>query len=157
MLLTNHVLTGTFLGLSIDNPAILFPAGVASHLAMDMVPHFGFTYSIFADGRKGFQDLGFIIVGGLDFAVATSVVIGFCLARPDRAGHILIGALGAALPDLTYIPAIIFGERVYRWFPWLKRLIFGFLAPIQWFEKPIGLMTEVVWLALITTLLRYFT
>ena len=39
MLLTNHALTGTVLGLSIDNEVILVPVAFASHFVLDGLPH----------------------------------------------------------------------------------------------------------------------
>lgn len=142
MLLTNHVLTGIFLGLAIDEEAVLLPTAVASHLAMDMVPHFGFPKDA---EDHGFRSRSFLFIGGLDF-LASAVVLGaFCIALPQRSGHIILGAFGAALPDLTYIPEIVFGKRIYRLFPWLKRLIYGFLGPIQRYESPLGTVVDGVW------------
>lgn len=142
MLLTNHVLTGIFLGLSIDNEAVLFPAAVASHLAMDVVPHFGLPAS---SSNAGFKRHLFIVIGSMDFLASIVVLGAFCVAKPERSGHIVIGAIGAALPDLTYIPEIVFGKRIYRLVPWLKRLIYGFLGPIQRFESPIATVVDVGW------------
>lgn len=42
MLLTNHVLAGAAIGTLLRRrPALAFGVGVASHLAMDALPHFG--------------------------------------------------------------------------------------------------------------------
>ena len=142
MLLTNHVLTGIFLGLSIDEEVVLFPTAVASHLAMDMVPHFGFPQG---SNNHGFRSRPFLIVGSLDFLASIVVLGAFCIALPQRSGHMIIGAFGAALPDLTYIPEIIFGKRIYHFVPWLERLIYGFLGPIQRYESPLGTVVEVLW------------
>jgi hypothetical protein len=151
MLLTNHVLTGSLLGLVIDNEYVLAPTAVASHLAMDMMPHFGFLPSVSTHG-----DLSSPLVklwGALDFAAACVVLAAACYARPERAGHILVGAVGAALPDLTYLPEVVFGKRIYGLVPWLQRLIYGPLKAIQWYEKPPGLITETAWAGLMLWLL----
>src|SRR6266567_2067038 len=103
MLLTNHTLTGVILGLSIDNPVILAPTAVASHLALDMTPHFG--HPAFSGG---FQKTPFLMLGSVDFLLSIGVTISACLIWPGRAGHIIIGVVGADLPDFTYIPVIIF-------------------------------------------------
>jgi len=137
MLLTNHTLTGVALGLSIDNPAVLLPTAVASHLAMDAVPHFGFKVTL--------RDRKFIVLATVDCLVSLAIMISFCLIYPTRALQIVVGVFGAAFPDLTYIPVSLFGyERIYRWLPIYKPWL-AFLAKIQWFEKPIGLITEIVW------------
>lgn len=146
MLLTNHVLTGIYLGLVIDEPAVLLPVAVASHLIMDVTPHLGPPPA--GHQSADFQDRFFLVIGSVDFLASLVVTASFCAARPERAGHVLLGAFGAALPDLTYIPVIVFGERAYQVIPGLRRLIKGFLAPIQTYERPPGLVTEFVWAGL---------
>lgn len=150
MLLTKHVLTGALLGTLIDDYMLLFPLAVGSHLVMDVIPHFGMPESL---GDEGFRNKSFLLIGSLDFAASLVVVTAVCVAMPQRSGHILVGAFGAALPDLTYIPEIVFGKRIYRLFPWLKSLIYGFLGPIQRLERPWGVGVEWVWaLAMISLL-----
>jgi hypothetical protein len=147
MLLTNHVLTGTLLGLTIDNPVLLAPAAVGSHLLLDMTPHFGYHTA-----KGNFRAPFFLIWGALDFAASVTVVAAACVIWPQRAANILIGAVGAALPDLVYIPITLFGERrVYR-LPGYAAMI-RFLSHIQWYEKPPGLLTEAVWASLMLYLL----
>ena len=75
-----------------------------------------------------------------------------CVAQPQRAGHILIGVIGAALPDLTYIPVIIFGYKLVYKLPGYRAML-DFFARIQWYEHPPGLISEFVWAALMLTLL----
>jgi hypothetical protein len=151
MLLTNHTLTGVLLGLTIDNPAVLAPTAVASHLVLDMTPHFGLGRPKPKDPE--FRSRFFIILGACDFTCSITVTVGACLLWPQRAGHIVIGAVGAALPDLTYIPVVVFGDRIYRWFHWYRTMI-RFLARIQWYERPPGIITEVVWCGLMLWLLE---
>ena len=152
MLLTNHTLTGILLGLSIDNPVLLAPTAVASHLVLDMTPHFWFKK---APDHKGFHDPKFLVFGSVDFVLSAGITVAACVARPDRALTIIIGAVGAALPDLTYIPIIIFGKaRIEHWLPFYRPMI-AFLAKIQWYEKPPGLITEVAWTSLMIWLLHF--
>ena len=149
MLLTNHTLTGILLGLSLDNPVVLAPTAIASHLALDMTPHFG--HPAFAGG---FRKTPFLLLGSLDFALSIGVTAAACLIWPTRAGHILIGVAGADLPDFTYIPVIIFGRRkIEHWFGFYRPML-NFLAKIQWFEKPSGAVTEIVWALLMLSLLH---
>jgi hypothetical protein len=143
MLLTNHTLTGVFLGLTIDEPALLFPIAVASHLAQDVVPHVGPPVTT----AGWFRDPFFIVVGSLDFAASVAVTAAACWGRPDRAGHIIIGVIGADLPDLSYVPIVVFGRGRYAKFPWYEKMV-QFLSDIQHYEKPPGLITEILWAAL---------
>ncbi len=152
MLLTNHTLTGVLLGLTIDDPLLLAPAGVASHLLLDVVPHFS------PDARKdynpSFRSTIFLVWGSLDFAVSVIVTIGACLAWPRRAGHIALGVVAADLPDLTYIPIVLFGRRRTDRVPGYKSVI-NFLVRIQWYERPPGIITEVLWVSLMLALIRH--
>lgn len=151
MLLTNHTLTGILIGLVEPNPAIGFPLGVGSHLALDMTPHFG-------PARPwDWRDPRFLIVGSLDFASTLALTAAAIWLVPDRAVSIAAAVFGATLPDLTYIPLILFTkERVCRWLPWYKPML-RFLGRIQWYERPPGLITEVVWFALMVWLLSAYS
>jgi len=147
MFLTNHTLTGVLLGLTIDDVAVLAPVSVTSHLALDAVPHFGH-----GSMKSGLRAKPFIVLGSFDFAASCIVTVAACLAVPARTGHILVGVIGADLPDLTYIPVIVFGTKlIYRIRGY--RAMLGFLARIQWYEHPPGLITEFIWAALMLTLL----
>lgn len=147
MFLTNHTLTGVLLGLSIDDLVVLAPVSVASHLALDAVPHFGHSSM-----KAGLRAKSFIVLGSFDFAASVIVTAAACFAMPQRTGHILVGVIGADLPDFTYIPIIVFGEKLVYRIPGYRAMI-GFLARIQWYEHPPGLISEFVWAALMLTLL----
>lgn len=151
MLLTNHTLTGVLLGLTIDNPVLLAPTAVASHLALDMTPHFGHKSL-----SGNFRSVRFLILGSADFALSIAVTITACIIWPERFVNILIGVVGAALPDLTYIPIIVFGwARLERWFSFYRPMI-RFLGSIQWYEKPPGLITEIAWAMLMIWILHNY-
>jgi hypothetical protein len=152
MLLTNHALTGVLLGLTIDNPAELAAAGVASHLVQDALPHFG-------NGEH--MDPGtplFMIIGSIDFAGATIVTVAACMAWPHRAANLVIGAVSAGAPDFIWIPESFFGRRWMEYHIPGYRPLRRFLGSskeggIQWYQEPPGLITEVLWAALMLTLL----
>lgn len=151
MLLTNHTLTGVVLGLTIDNPAVLAPTAVASHLVLDSVPHFGIALK-----EPWYRDPKFIVLGSADFALSALVAGGACIVWPHRIFHILIGVIGAQLPDLTYIPLILFGKKnVSRALPFYPAML-RFLARIQWSETPTGFITEVIWACGMAIVLRSY-
>lgn len=150
MLLTNHTLTGIVLGLTLDNPVTALPAGVASHLALDMTPHFGFTprrkrpNAAQREKQTTFREPAFILLGSVDFAVSWTLAIGACFLWPTRALSILAGVIGAQLPDLTYIPVIVFGRKLISRIPGYDAML-RFFIRIQWSETPPGLITEGIW------------
>ena len=100
MLITNHVLSGAAIGAAVGNPAAALPLGVASHFALDAVPHWGkwlskshFLRVAVADGLTGLAVMG----------AAAAVT-----PAPRRAA-VLAGMLGAAVPDVDKPTRIFFG------------------------------------------------
>ena len=145
MFLTNHALTGTLIGLEVSEPLVIAPLAFASHFVMDGIPHFGNPKW---KSAKGFRDWHFLVMGSIDFMIAVGVTLGACLAWPDRAARIFLGSFFAALPDLFYIPEIIFNKRLDKR---LRRIH----ARIQWSETPAGIFVEGGWASAIIALIRH--
>jgi hypothetical protein len=128
MFITNHVLAGTIAGTALRRrPVLAFAAGFATHVAMDMTPHWG-NPTLDRDGfyavakRDGILGLG---------ALALVSVAGV----PPRAA-LLAGIAGAAVLDSDKPTEFFFG---FNPFPnWLDR----FHKRIQR-ESPEGMRTEV--------------
>ncbi|MBS2966123.1 metal-dependent hydrolase [Actinocrinis puniceicyclus] len=100
MLVTNHVLSGALLGAAVRSPAAALPLGVASHFALDALPHWGqwlsrahFLRVATADGLTGLAVMG---------AAAA-------LTPPERRAGVVAGMVGAALPDLDKPTRVFFG------------------------------------------------
>jgi hypothetical protein len=141
MFLTNHVLTGTLIGLEVEQPVVIAPIAFASHFVMDGLPHFGHPK------MGGFRSWKFWIIGGIDFTLACAIVVGSCLTWPDKAIRIGVGAFFAALPDLFYIPEILFNKRLDR----RLRMVH---SKIQWSETPPGIIVEGGWAVAVVALIR---
>lgn len=140
MLLTNHALTGSLIGLVVGNPLIAVPLGVASHYAMDSLPHFGFPGMSFRE-RRGF------LIGLADFSSAMLLTTGLALAAGERAPLVLAGAFGAMLPDLLYLPEIALGRQ-------LNYPLRQFHHDIQQGrEKPRRIWIDALWAAAMSLLL----
>ena len=91
MLLTNHVLSGALIGALTRRPLLAFAAGVASHFALDAMPHWGewesrrqFLRVAVPDGLAGLAVMGTLAE----------------VSPPDRRLAVMAGMTGAALPDL---------------------------------------------------------
>ncbi|MBO0810194.1 MAG: hypothetical protein J2P32_18025 [Actinobacteria bacterium] len=104
MLVTNHVLAGALLAGTTRRPLPAFLIGVASHFAMDAVPHWGkfrdrelFLRVAVADGLAGLTAMGALLAA----------------ARPERRATVAAGMAGAALPDLDKPALLWFGAS-----PW---------------------------------------
>jgi hypothetical protein len=127
--ITNHVLAGTLAGSALRRrPVLAFAAGFATHVAMDMTPHWGDTTL----GRDGFYAVakrdGILGLGTLALITAAGV--------PPRTA-LLAGIAGAAVLDADKPCEFLLG---FNPFPrWLDQ----FHKSIQR-ESPEGIRTEVV-------------
>ena len=116
MLVTNHVLSGALIGGAVRRPVPAFLLGVASHFALDAVPHWGkwrnqrhFLRVAVPDGLAGLAAIG---------ALAA-------VAPPERRLAVLAGMAGAALPDIEKPTRILLG-----WSPF-PRAVDDFHVAIQ--------------------------
>jgi hypothetical protein len=129
MFITNHVLAGTLAGTALRRrPVLAFAAGFATHVAMDMIPHWGDP----TIGRDGFYAVakrdGMLGLGVLALVTAAGL--------PPRTA-LVAGIAGAAVLDADKPAEFFFG---FNPFPdWLNR----FHKRIQR-ESPEGMQTEVV-------------
>ena len=145
MLFLNHGLSGIALGLSIDNPAILIPTALASHLVLDAVPHFGFSDVHFeSDNGTEFRIPKVFVTGIVDGCIAISLLIVALISFPTRRGHILIGWFVAVSPDLFYLPEVLFKRNISG--------AFGvFHEWVQWYEREPGIISEIIWFGLVSS------
>jgi hypothetical protein len=104
VLLTNHVLSGALIGSVVRRPLPAFLLGVASHFALDSVPHWG----PFPSRR---ELLRVAVPDGLT-ALATLAAV-TAAARPERRPALTAAMLGAALPDADKPVQLLFGRS-----PW---------------------------------------
>jgi hypothetical protein len=105
VLVTNHVLAGAAIGALTRRPAVALGLGVASHLAMDVIPHWGLPHHL--AGRE--RDEHYLHVArrdGLTGLAAMGTVFG--LARGRRL-PVVAGMVGAALLDLDKPARHFFG------------------------------------------------
>jgi len=116
MILSTHAIVGgAIASLMPGHPVLAFFTGVASHFALDAIPHWDYplrSISLKAGGGPAmmlnwslFRDLGLIT---LDACVGLAVVL-WLFASPAAATAVLFGALGAMLPDPLQI--------AYKYYP----------------------------------------
>ena len=104
MLLTNHVLSGALIGAVVRRPVPAFVLGVASHFALDAVPHWGPFR-----GRRAL--LRVAVPDGLTALAAMTALA--AAAPPDRRLPMTAAMFGAALPDADKPVQLLFGRT-----PW---------------------------------------
>ncbi len=100
MLVTNHVLSGAVIGAATRRPLPAFVLGVASHFALDAVPHWGKWGGVQKMLRVAVPDG----LTGLTMMAAMAAI-----APPDRRIAVLAGMTGAALPDIDKPAEVFFG------------------------------------------------
>ena len=92
MFITNHALAGAAIGRVLRRPGLAFAAGLASHVGMDMVRHYGS------------DDLGwdeFVEIARVDGLVGLGVCAAALALCPHQArGPVAAGIAGACLIDL---------------------------------------------------------
>ena len=101
MFITNHVLAGAAIGLVVPNPAAAFVAGVASHVVMDMVLHWGddldwhdFVRVARVDGSVGLAASGLVLAAAVPALTRPAVaagIAGACLIDMDKPGRHFFG------------------------------------------------------------------
>jgi hypothetical protein len=99
VLITNHVAQGAVIGAVAPGPASAFVAGVASHFAVDSLPHWGVPdYEAFL--RVAVPD-GLVGLAAMAWLTRAST--------PARRDAVLAGMLGACLPDADKPSKLFFG------------------------------------------------
>lgn len=92
MLITAHVAAGAAIGAAINKPIPAFLAGVASHFAMDALPHWG--------GKGDTHSEEFLKVAKIDGVTGLAEIVVLAAAAGDRRLPVLAGIFGACLPDI---------------------------------------------------------
>jgi len=152
MLITNHVLAGSLIGLNIKEPALAIVIAFASHFVMDALPHFGYP------GRKGYPEvlkhkLSYF-VGSITLLSTLGVTL-FLIA--NNQWFLLICGLVAASPDIAgwynYVAYEKHGKSAKGI---LKLLHVQFHRRIQNFERPWGIYIEAaIFIFLLLILLNF--
>lgn len=128
-------MTGALIVTAISNPILALLLCLGSHLALDMLPHFGFR-----DDSLPLRKFVPILLADMFLAFMVLVLIVF--SGNNEALLIAFGGVVASSPDLLSIPYFIDSLRH-------KEHHFGvvqrFLGRIQWSETPPGLVVEVAW------------
>jgi hypothetical protein len=132
MFVTNHVLSGALIGRALERrPVAAFAVGVASHLVLDAVPHWGCDKS-----RPGGADQ-FLAMARRDGLLGLSAMAAATLVATKPARTASVAAMaGAALLDLDKPLLHFFGRNPFpkvlcRFHEWVQN------------ESPDGLANEI--------------
>lgn len=132
----NHLATGAVIALVVQKPAIALPLAFVSHFVADALPHFGFV-------EKG--GYGQALKHRLTYVSLAYDAVGICLLLvliSGQAWYVLLSAFLAVSPDLMWVYRYVLFERKGLVPPNWK--IVQFHQKIQWFERPVGLVIEIL-------------
>jgi len=137
MTATNHALTGAVIGLGVNNVWLALPLAIVSHFVCDVLPHYG--NSKISTGSKEFKI--YLIV---DCMGAVAVALFLFALRPEQWFVASWCAFLATSPDLMWLQGFLLSQKGFeRTIP--KYLLAQFHAKIQWFQRPIGVVFELIW------------
>lgn len=148
MTATNHALTGAAIAIVINEPVLAIPLAFLSHYVIDALPHFGIPGSI---KERNKSLLGRVVVSVDAICFISALVILPLLAHRINVSPWLVLAcmLAAFAPDAVYL--IRFPKEL-KTGEFIKGGIFSrFHRKIQWFERPWGILVEIVFMGLILT------
>jgi hypothetical protein len=98
MTATNHVVAGALIATYLHNPWLAIPVAVASHFALDSLPHIEYLKD-----KTDNQSLRFFIRLAADCGLAASILVTILLLQPAGVALILVCGIAAASPDLMWL------------------------------------------------------
>lgn len=137
MTATNHALTGTAIGLVVGQPWLALPLALVSHFVCDVIPHYGAAEG--QDALKTNTFRNYLIVEAL---VCGLIVLTLAIMQPAHWALAAVCAFVAAAPDFAWINKYRLARQGKRWRP---STFSRWASDIQWFQRPIGSVVEVVW------------
>ncbi len=150
MTASNHAIAGAVIALTVRQPILVVPLAFLSHFVLDTLPHYGYP------GHKGFNEVLkhklFYFVESWDVVAMLGLVF---VLRGQGVLPYLAG-LTAISPDFIWLYRYIFFERKGLTRPssgWFTL----FHQNIQRFERPWGVGVEVIWFALMFSVLAGLT
>jgi hypothetical protein len=138
------MLTGAVIAAAVQQPWLVVPLALVSHFVLDSLPHFGVAES---DSHERNTHPLFRAVLTVDVIVLLTALVVIPLLFSDKvSGWVLLtGMLAAWIPDVVWVTHFWRDHKGHakRQPAWLTT----FHQKIQWFERPPGLIIEILWLA----------
>lgn len=138
----NHLATGAVIGATFAAP-IAMPLAVASHFALDALPHFG-------DDNLSKRSKRFSAIITADALLVATITLVIIAHKPHHWQLMLASGVLAMSPDAMWIPTYlrIVGQREHK--PHNRIMVWhhNIQREYAW-----GLIAEVVWLAIVAPFL----
>lgn len=136
------MLAGAVVATAIQRPLIVFPAVIASHFVLDVLPHFGVREESPSERNKH-PLFRYILVIDLFLTAGLLLLLPLILQGTVSWWVLVLGMFLAWAPDLMWVREFfqVVKKHEHQQAPgWVMK----FHQKIQWFEKPWGLITEVI-------------
>jgi hypothetical protein len=139
----NHAVTGAVIAVAVKKPLLAVPLALISHYICDVIPHFGIHEH---DHALRNANRLFRVITALSVAGMFGLLIFTPFLRYQGVSWVTVMAciIAANVPDAVWIPNFI--RQIKRG----QEKAFGafnrFHQAIQWYEKPLGLSVEALWL-----------
>lgn len=134
MTATSHAVTGAAVATLVRQPLLALPLAFISHFVSDMVPHFGI------DSKFGSRSMFWRL--GIDGVVTVCIAIFLLISGVANAWFLALAGFIAMSPDLMWL---------YHGLKKHSPADYGFFSRmhsgIQLYEKPLGIVIEIVWVA----------
>ena len=132
-------MTGAIIGLSVVAP-IAIPLALLSHYAMDGLPHH-------ESKDKSIKKFTIILIADIILCLALAIMI--FIVRPSYWWLAILCAFLATSPDFMWFSGYNNLRRGKTPRPATRRHVIVTLhEKVQWFQKPIGVIVEVIWAVL---------
>lgn len=145
MTATNHALTGAVIAAVSGNAWVALPMAFISHFVMDAIPHFG-------AGKQFPASRLFKIMLVSDAVLCFILVLTLGLIQPAHWQLMAICAFIATSPDFFWLNMYRY-IKAGKYKDWKPGIYARFASKIQWFERPIGAIVELVWAVAVITIL----
>jgi hypothetical protein len=150
MTATNHMLTGAVIAAAVQQPLLVVPLAFLSHFVLDMFPHFGVEESDTL-ARNNHPLFRAVLLADLIILFTALLLVPLLFHTAVSWWILLLGMLAAWLPDVVWLAHFWHDRKGH-----VRKAPIGltrFHQKIQWFERPHGIITEIIWFAgAITTL-----
>lgn len=150
MTVSNHIITGAMIAITIDKPVLAIPLAFASHFLIDMLPHFGYPRAGYGEY---FQHKLARSVLALDFVTVLTLLI---VSWP-QAWLVYVAGFVAVSPDFAWPYRYYFFEKRGLAKPGEGNRFNTWHNKIQWCERPWGILFEIAWFCLMLTIILKVT
>ncbi len=145
------MLAGAVVATALQQPLLVFPVVIASHFVLDMIPHFGVAEHDPSE-RNGHPLFHYILTIDVCLVISLLVLLPFIMQGRVSWWVLVTGMFLAWSPDIVWVGEFFRTAKRKREYKRTNKFV-RFHQYIQWFEKPWGLVTEVVWFGAMAVLL----